>query len=57
MKGLQAQQVMGDIKHYALQRSGDRPQYLNAIIDKRAMRETDLLAFEIAHRDCASRRG
>jgi beta-glucosidase len=48
MKGLQAQQVMGDIKHYALNDQETGRNILNVILDKRAMRETDLLAFQIA---------
>jgi len=48
MKGLQAQQVMGDIKHYALNDQETGRGILNAIMDKRTMRETDLLAFQIA---------
>jgi beta-glucosidase len=48
MKGLQAQQVMGDIKHYALNDQETGRNILNAIMDKRTMRETDLLAFQIA---------
>ena len=48
MKGLQAQQVMGDIKHYALNDQETGRGILNAILDKRSMQETDLLAFRIA---------
>ncbi len=48
MKGLQAQQVMGDIKHYALNDQETGRNILNAIMDERTMRETDLLAFQIA---------
>jgi beta-glucosidase len=48
MKGLQAQQVMGDIKHYAFNDQETGRNILNAIVDKRTMRETDLLAFQIA---------
>ena len=48
MKGLQAQQVMGDIKHYALNDQETGRNIMNVILDKRAMRETDLLAFQIA---------
>jgi beta-glucosidase len=51
MKGLQAQGVIGDIKHYALNDQESGRNIVNAIADKRAMRETDLLAFEIAIRD------
>src|ERR1035438_5291047 len=48
MKGLQAQQVMGDIKHYAFNDQETGRNILNVVLDKRAMRETDLLAFQIA---------
>ena len=48
MKGLQSQQVMGDIKHYALNDQETGRNIMNVILDKRAMRETDLLAFQIA---------
>lgn len=48
MKGLQAQNVIGDTKHYALNDQETGRGTGNVIIDKRSMRETDLLAFEIA---------
>ncbi|HEY0796488.1 MAG TPA: glycoside hydrolase family 3 protein, partial [Acidisarcina sp.] len=48
MKGLQAQQVMGDIKHYALNDQETGRNVMSANISKRAMRESDLLAFQIA---------
>jgi beta-glucosidase len=48
MKGLQAQQVMGDIKHYALNDQETGRNVLNVVIDRKAMRESDLLAFQIA---------
>lgn len=47
-KGVQSQQVMGDIKHYALNDQETGRMIFNAIIDKRALRESDLLAFQIA---------
>ena len=47
IKGLQAQNVVGDIKHYALNDEETGRTVLSAHLDKRAMRETDLLAFEI----------
>jgi len=50
MKGLQAQQVMGDIKHYALNDQETGRNILNVVMDKRTLRETDLLAFQIAIR-------
>ena len=43
----QAQHVIGDIKHYALNDQESGRNEVDAIIDKRAMRESDLLAFEI----------
>jgi beta-glucosidase len=43
----QAQHVIGDIKHYAVNDQESGRDIVNAIIDKRAMRESDLLAFEI----------
>lgn len=48
MKGLQAQHVLGDIKHYALNNQESGRNAVNVNIDKRSMRESDLLAFEIA---------
>jgi beta-glucosidase len=47
MKGLQAQHVLGDIKHYALNDQESGRNAVNIHIDKRAVRESDLLAFEI----------
>jgi len=51
MKGVQDQQVMGDIKHYALNDQETGRNIGNALIDKRSMRESDLLAFEIGLKD------
>ena len=51
MKGLQAQHVIGDIKHYALNDQESGRNAFNANIDQRAARETDLLAFEIGLQD------
>ncbi|MGA9039235.1 MAG: glycoside hydrolase family 3 C-terminal domain-containing protein [Terriglobales bacterium] len=50
MKGLQAQHVIGDLKHYAVNDQESGRTSVNANIDKRAMRESDLLAFEIGLR-------
>jgi beta-glucosidase len=47
MKGLQAQHVIGDIKHYALNDQESGRNAVNITIDRRAARESDLLAFEI----------
>jgi beta-glucosidase len=48
MKGLQAQQIMGDIKHYAFNDQETGRDILSANIDKKAARESDLLAFQIS---------
>jgi beta-glucosidase len=47
MKGEQAQHVLGDVKHYALNDQESGRFAVNVNIDKRAARESDLLAFEI----------
>lgn len=47
IQGVQSQGVIGDIKHYAVNDQETGRYFVNAIIDKRALRETDLLAFEI----------
>ncbi|MGD0498826.1 MAG: glycoside hydrolase family 3 C-terminal domain-containing protein [Bryobacteraceae bacterium] len=49
-KGVQSQQVMGDLKHYALNDQETGRNTANAILDKRSMRETDLLAYQIAYK-------
>ena len=51
MTGEQAQHVIGDIKHYAINDQETGRNVVNAVISKRAMRESDLLAFEIGIRD------
>src|SRR5271170_4920270 len=43
----QAQHVIGDIKHYAVNDQESGRDIVNVIIDKRALRESDLLAFQI----------
>src|ERR1700733_2779850 len=43
----QAQHVIGDIKHYAVNDQESGRNEVDSIIGKRAMRESDLLAFEI----------
>lgn len=47
MKCEQAQHVIGDIKHYAVNDQESGRNEVDSIIGKRAMRESDLLAFEI----------
>jgi beta-glucosidase len=46
--GVQSNHIMGDIKHYVLNDQETGRNTYNAILDQRAMRETDLLAFQIA---------
>jgi len=43
----QAQNVIGDIKHYAVNDQESGRNEVDSIIDKRSLRESDLLAFEI----------
>ncbi|WP_263357474.1 beta-glucosidase [Acidicapsa ligni] len=43
----QAQHVIGDIKHFAVNDQESGRNEVDSIIDKRSLRETDLLAFEI----------
>jgi beta-glucosidase len=47
MKCEQAQHVIGDIKHFAVNDQETGRNIVNAIISKRAMQESDLLAFHI----------
>ncbi|HEX4311467.1 MAG TPA: glycoside hydrolase family 3 C-terminal domain-containing protein [Acidobacteriaceae bacterium] len=47
-RGVQDNQVMGDIKHYALNDQETGRTVVNVLIDQRAARESDLLAFQIA---------
>jgi len=48
MKCEQAQHVVGDIKHYVMNDQETGRQFVNSVISKRAMQESDLLAFHIA---------
>jgi beta-glucosidase len=48
MQGLASQKVITDLKHYALNDQETGRNIANVRMDKRTMRETDLLAFEIA---------
>jgi beta-glucosidase len=47
-RGVQANHVMGDIKHYAFNDQETGRTTVNVAIDQRAARESDLLAFQIA---------
>jgi beta-glucosidase len=51
MKAEQDNHVIGDIKHYALNDQESGRNAVNVNIDKRSMRESDLLAFEIGLHD------
>ena len=48
VKGVQSNKVIGDLKHYAFNDQETGRSIVNAKLDKRTARETDLLAFEIA---------
>ncbi len=48
MKCAQAQHIIGDIKHYALNDQETGRNFLNATISRRGLQESDLLAFHIA---------
>jgi len=47
-RGVQANQIMGDIKHYAFNDQETGRTTVNVSIDERSARESDLLAFQIA---------
>ena len=47
-KGVQSEYIIGDLKHYAINDQESGRNAVNANIDKRSMRETDLRAFGIA---------
>ena len=49
-KGVQSEHIIGDLKHYAVNDQESGRNAVNANIDKRSLRETDLRAFEIALR-------
>jgi beta-glucosidase len=48
MKCEQAQHVIGDIKHFVMNDQETGRNFINSIISKQAMQESDLLAFHIA---------
>jgi beta-glucosidase len=48
MKCEQAQHVVGDIKHYVMNDQETGRFFVNSVITKRAMQESDLLSFHIA---------
>ena len=47
-RGVFSEKVMSDIKHYALNDQETGRNIVNVLLDKKAMRESDLLAFEVA---------
>lgn len=49
VRGIQSQKVMANLKHYALNDQETGRTVANVIADPRTLRETDLLAFEIAN--------
>lgn len=51
IRGIQSQHVISTIKHYALNDQETNRTTVNANIDEAAMRESDLLAFELAIED------
>ncbi|SNT34796.1 beta-glucosidase [Granulicella rosea] len=46
-RGVQSQGVIGDIKHFAVNDQETDRTTLNVVMDRRTLRETDMLAFEI----------
>jgi beta-glucosidase len=51
IRGIQSQHVISTIKHYALNDQETNRTTVSSNIDERAMRESDLLAFELAIED------
>ena len=51
LRAIQDQGIVADIKHYAINNQESGRQTVSSNIDKRSMREIDLLAFEIAIKD------
>jgi beta-glucosidase len=51
LKAEQATGMMTDVKHYVVNDQDDGRMFVNSVIDMRSLRESDLLAFEIALRD------
>jgi beta-glucosidase len=50
VRGLQSEHVVGDVKHYAVNDQESGRTAVNVIVDERSLRETDLLAFQLAIR-------
>jgi beta-glucosidase len=51
LKAIKAQHVITDLKHYVVNDQEAGRFFVNSVIDKRSMRESDLLAFEIVLRE------
>src|SRR6266849_3528752 len=51
LKAMKAQNVVTDVKHYIVNDQEAGRFFVNSVIDKRSMRESDLLAFEIVLRE------
>jgi beta-glucosidase len=51
LKAEKALHLITDVKHFAVNDQDDGRTTVNSVIDKRAMRESDLLAFQIALKD------
>jgi beta-glucosidase len=51
LKAVKAQDVVTDVKHYVVNDQEAGRFFVNSVIDKRSMRESDLLAFEIVLRE------
>jgi beta-glucosidase len=50
LKAMKATNLITDVKHYAVNDQDEGRMFVNSVIDKRAMQESDLLAFDIALR-------
>ena len=51
LKAIKTQNVITDVKHFIVNDQEAGRFFVNSVIDKRSMRESDLLAFEIALRE------
>ena len=51
IKAARAQGLIVGIKHYAVNNQEDGRMFVNSVLDRRSLRESDLLPFEIALRD------
>jgi beta-glucosidase len=51
LKAMKAQNVVTGVKHYVMNDQEAGRLFVNSVIDKRSLRESDLLAFEIALRE------